>query len=231
MYHSVWKRSWVELFTMTSYMLSPLFSKRADLCVGSKPMYSMVEHVSYTFLVFLNSILFRKPENVLSSDLYGLHIFCNAFDLFCCYIYISIYVNRCGGMVLLPLTQNYRFCMRREGMERFPRLRFQKKPRISDPGMHHGTCDTHVPWCMSGSLIRGGGENVPGIPGACATRNFAYLVRGPFSNHPHEERSFSYKIIQHWPKSKVLDKCAKKKNRDVFLIYANGADCSYSLIF
>ena len=25
----------------------------------------------------------------------------------------------------------------------------------------------------------GGGENVPGIPGACATRNFAYLVRGP----------------------------------------------------
>ena len=32
---------------------------------------------------------------------------------------------------------------------------------------------------MSGSLIPGGGENVPGIPGACATRNFAYLVRGP----------------------------------------------------
>ena len=24
------------------------------------------------------------------------------------------------------------------------------------------------------------GENVPGIPGACATRNFAYLVRGPW---------------------------------------------------
>ena len=31
---------------------------------------------------------------------------------------------------------------------------------------------THVPWCMSGSIIRDGGENVPGIPGACATRNF-----------------------------------------------------------
>ena len=26
----------------------------------------------------------------------------------------------------------------------------------------------------------GVGENVPGIPGACATRNFAYLVRSPF---------------------------------------------------
>ena len=61
----------------------------------------------------------------------------------------------------------------------FPRRRFQRKPLVSDPGMHHDTCVTHVPWCMSGSLTRGGGENVPGIPGACATRNFMYLVRGP----------------------------------------------------
>ena len=50
----------------------------------------------------------------------------------------------------------------------------------SDPGMHHGTCVTHVPWCMSGSPTRGGGESVPDIPGACATRNFAYLARGPW---------------------------------------------------
>ena len=62
----------------------------------------------------------------------------------------------------------------------FPRHRFQRKPLVSDPGMHHGTCVTHVPWCMSGSLSPGGGENVPGIPGACATRNFTYLVRGPW---------------------------------------------------
>ena len=45
--------------------------------------------------------------------------------------------------------------------------------------MHPGTCVTHVPWCMSGSLTCGGGENVPAIPGACATRKFTYLVRGP----------------------------------------------------
>ena len=38
---------------------------------------------------------------------------------------------------------------------------------------------THVPRCMSGSLTRGDGENFPGIPGAWATRNVAYLVRGP----------------------------------------------------
>ena len=41
-------------------------------------------------------------------------------------------------------------------------------------------CATHLPWCMSGSLTRGSGENVPGIPGACATLNFPYLVRGPW---------------------------------------------------
>ena len=50
----------------------------------------------------------------------------------------------------------------------FPRRRFQRKLLVSDPGMHHGTCVTHVPWCMSGSLTCGDGENVPGIPGACA---------------------------------------------------------------
>ena len=49
-----------------------------------------------------------------------------------------------------------------------PRRRFQRKPLVSDPGMHHGTCVTHVLWCMSGSLTCGDGENVPSIPGACA---------------------------------------------------------------
>ena len=50
----------------------------------------------------------------------------------------------------------------------FPRRRFRRKPLVSDPGMHHGTCVTHVPWCMPGSLTCGDGENVPGIPSACA---------------------------------------------------------------
>ena len=49
-----------------------------------------------------------------------------------------------------------------------PRRRSQRKPLVSDPGMHHGTCVTHVPWCMSGSHTCGDGENVPDIPGACA---------------------------------------------------------------
>ena len=50
----------------------------------------------------------------------------------------------------------------------FPRRRFQRKSLVNDPGMHHGTCVTHVPWCMSGSFTCGDGESVPGIPGACA---------------------------------------------------------------
>ena len=60
----------------------------------------------------------------------------------------------------------------------FPRHRLQRKPLVTDPCMHHGTCMPHVSWCMSGSLTRDGGERVPGIPGACTTRTFAYLVRG-----------------------------------------------------
>ena len=28
-------------------------------------------------------------------------------------------------------------------------------PRLSNPDMHHGTCVTHVPWCMLGSLTSG----------------------------------------------------------------------------
>ena len=43
----------------------------------------------------------------------------------------------------------------------------------------------NVPWCMSGSLTCGGGENVPDSPGACATCNFTYLARGPMITRTH----------------------------------------------
>ena len=43
--------------------------------------------------------------------------------------------------------------------------KFSPPLRVSNPGMHHGTCV-------------GDRENVPGIPGACATHNFTYLVGG-----------------------------------------------------
>ena len=65
----------------------------------------------------------------------------------------------------------------------FPRRRFRRKPLFSDPGMHHGTCVTHVPWCMSGSLTCGDGENVPGIPGACAPAILRIWQEAHWCNH------------------------------------------------
>ena len=66
---------------------------------------------------------------------------------------------------------------------------FSPPPRVGDPDMHHGTCVTHLPRCMPGSPTSGflwsrGGENVPGIPGACTTRNFTYLIRGSWNRIP-----------------------------------------------
>ena len=99
------------------------------------------------------------------------------------------YVDRrmLSGFTLLPSalpdTYNCVLRMRRERRERFPRHRLQRKPPVSVLGKHHGTCATHLPWWKSGSLTHCGGEGVPGISGACATRNFQYLVRGPWYNH------------------------------------------------
>ena len=83
---------------------------------------------------------------------------------------ISIY-GRVESLGNGPLTRYVKLrAAHAPGMPRmfFPTRRLQRKPLVSDPGMHHGTCVTHVLWCMSGSLICGGGENVPDIPGACA---------------------------------------------------------------
>ena len=72
----------------------------------------------------------------------------------------------------------------------------QRIPPISNHGMHHGTCVMHVAWCMSGLLTRGGRENVPGIPGACATRNFTCLTRGPWKKLLFH--IWCYIILTHW---------------------------------
>ena len=83
-------------------------------------------------------------------------------------------------MGLFPDARNYGLRMRLECRKRFPCHRLQRKLLVDDPGIHHGTCVTHVPWCMSGLLTRDGGVKFPNIPGACITHNFAYLVRGSY---------------------------------------------------
>ena len=111
------------------------------------------------------------------------------------------------AMSLLPDTENCGLRMRRECRERFPRHTLQRKPLVSHPGMHRGTGVTHVPCFMSGSLTRGGRENVPGIPGAYATRNFAYLVEAHYahikpclteSNGWNTDASLMEKIEETW---------------------------------
>ena len=63
--------------------------------------------------------------------------------------------------------------MHRECRERFPATDFKGNRQLVIPA-----CITAraLRKCISRSLTRGGGENVPGIPGACATRNFTYLT-------------------------------------------------------
>ena len=61
--------------------------------------------------------------------------------------------------------------------------------------MHHGTCVSHVPWCMSGSLTCGDGENVPGIPGACARAILRIWQEAHDINNHHTD--FSVTTITH----------------------------------
>ena len=81
----------------------------------------------------------------------------------------------------------------------FPRRRFQRKPIVSDPGMHHGTCVTHVPWCMSGSLTCGDGENVPGIPGACAPAILRIWQEAHGGYHTDQCENKYFHIIMYGP--------------------------------
>ena len=113
-------------------------------------------------------------------------------------------------MGLLPDTQNYMARMGRGCRERFSRHRIQRKTLVNHPGMHHGTCVTHVPWGMSGSLTCGCRVNVPGIAGVCATRNFTYLVRGPLvglSPVRHQaivRKMLAYCWLDHWYLVKIV---------------------------
>ena len=60
----------------------------------------------------------------------------------------------------------------------FPRHRLQRKPWVNDPSKHHGTCVTARAVVHAGIVNTRWREKVPSIPGACATRDFAYMAWG-----------------------------------------------------
>ena len=94
-----------------------------------------------------------------------------------------------GGlsMGLLPDTQNRGLHMRRECRERFRRQRGLAIPTCITARASRTCRDACRDRYLAVSFEVGGRENVPGIPGVCATRNFSYLVRGPWNNLPRHE--------------------------------------------
>ena len=72
----------------------------------------------------------RTASSIFLQGNHGNHIYCDHGPLT---IYVKVWVAYASGM----------------------RETFIPPPRVSDPNLHHGTCVTHVPWCMSGSLTSG----------------------------------------------------------------------------
>ena len=144
-------------------------------------------HVKDPFIIFIFSMTFQVwfPSMYISRNLLSWSMVLSSYYLF---------QHHHVLLLLLPLNKiqwaSYQIrkiagcaCAGNAGNV-FPRRRFQRKPIVGDPGMHHGTCVTHVPWCMSGSLTCGDGENVPGIPGACAPA-ILRIWQEAHENHDH----------------------------------------------
>ena len=81
--------------------------------------------------------------------------------------------------------------MRRECRECFPHHRGLAIPTCITARASRTCRDACRDRYLAVSFEIGGGENVPGIPGACAKQNFTYLVRGPLTSHSYPLFSFS----------------------------------------
>ena len=107
--------------------------------------------------------------NYHSHTLFSWRVVLHRFLLIHLYKPFMDWLRKLHRMGLLPDTHHCYLRMRRECRVRF------------SPACAWYTCrDACRDRLLAVSFEVGGGENVPGIPGACATRNFAYLVRGPW---------------------------------------------------
>ena len=81
-------------------------------------------------------------------------------DGYTCFILVLAFIVLCQkwrnkdvqSIAYGPLTRNIK--LRVAHAPEMPGT-FSPPPRVSDPDMHHGTCVTHVPWYMPGSLTDG----------------------------------------------------------------------------
>ena len=107
------------------------------------------------------------------------------------------YISPCMG--LLPVTKSCGLRIHQGCRDRFPCHR----------GLAIPTCHTARAWCMCRDAGRDrlltvsfkvvGGENVPGIPGACTTRNCMYLSRGPWeANIQTPQKSTASSRLMGW---------------------------------
>ena len=117
---------------------------------------------------------------------------------------------RCFVMGLLPNTQNCGCACARNAGNVFPATagkQFRQATRhVRDARavMHAGIVNSRFP------LNLASGENVPGIPGACATRNFTYLVRGPCLQHHLKGPCFLWgRLARRWVMSMIISKWHK----------------------
>ena len=104
----------------------------------------------------------REAVLIRSDTWLILSFFLNLFGLLLVHMMTCLFVKPNGPLARYVILR----------VAHAPRMpgKFSPPPRFSDPDMHHGTCVTHVPWCMSGSLTssflwsRPRGKTFPAFP-------------------------------------------------------------------
>ena len=101
------------------------------------------------------------------------HMQCSHTALLCMF-------NSCHAMGLLPDKQYCGCACAGNAGNAFP-VTTGKRSRHASRHVRHARAVMHVGIAnLRFPLKSAAGENVPGIPGACATCNYTYLVRGPW---------------------------------------------------
>ena len=102
---------------------------------------------------------------------------------------------------------------------------FSPPPPVSDSDMHHGTCVTHVPWCMPGSLTSGW-FHLKSWRGKRS--RLSRRMRNP-QFHMSDKRSMLQINGAALDHTRSVMKSLKEKAR-IFLLFMHGVDTRFVLI-